>query len=306
MAGELIILSPRISDAGSISGSATATDMPWSNLLNPYPHLAARTTNLTSLNFQIDLGSLLGTSGNFVHVWLGYSNFRQGQTTWRLRMDDDSDPTASPDHDSGNIFATGSASTGPGGHVKLLDWPRGVDAYYGVLLNVDIRYLRVDLIDAGHPSGYLEAARLVVAIEPTGGSFGPLNESWPVPTTAFRSPFAPLLASNGAFEQIVADGQRSDGRVLYAYERETPVEGEYVINRLDVTYRDWFRSLVRERGGARDVVVIQDPQNTDTAAGSKFNQENTVHGYLRNVSKPQRMRTSSELYQMSFDVEAIL
>lgn len=295
---DYLILSPSLSDAGTLTAASSASGFGVANLQSQAAHKVWRSNNLTSQFLQIDLGA--GYSGDInnqatFHVWLGYTNARSA-TTWRVRFDDDSDPTTSPDHDSGVI------SIFPSGSMTSLDtaFPDGVHGYYAFGPTfLDCRYIRIDLADASHPDGYFQASRIVVGIE-FAGNYHQAGLPQPTPVTAWSPSYGAAYGSGVPSEQEPEDSIRADGGQLWPFERERPASVPYRFKNLSRQEVSNLRELYRFRGTSKDIVSIMDPSTT------QYLQENTVHGFLRDFDTPTWKSANDNAHEVSFEVEALL
>ena len=250
----LYLISPEyVEQTGvAISGSSTAAGMPWSNLLTPFPHERARSTNLTTVYFELDFGAARAWDS----IWLGYSNARSA-TNWRIRAaDTQGNLTAAPNHDSGTIaiWPASSPST------LATDWPRGAFGFYNILgATVTRRWLRVDITDGSHPDGYFQ--------------FGCL-----IPGLIFTPTYGWAYGGEEPTEVEPPDRARSISGVAFPTPAPTPAKESVLLKSLSQAEYRSIRRLYRLRGSHKHVLVVKDP--TDTG----YLHENTIHGLFTSMA----------------------
>jgi len=277
MANEFLLAHPEyLEQSGvAITGSAVSGSMAWSQLLNPYPHLKARSSSLSNVFFEVDLG--VARDWNF--VWLGYTNARSA-TDWRIRAaDTQGNLTAAPNHDSTliDLWPTSSPST------LATDWPRGAfGLYYLSGSSVNRRWLRIDLADATHPDGYLQAGVLIV-----GSTFKPAR-TW-------------VYGLEDPTEMEPTDHPRSIGGVVYPQPGPRPAMASYEFKSLTPAEYRALRKIFRLRGTSKQVITVSDPSNT------AYLHENVVHGVLRNlqpIGRPKYVNGGAE-YRVELEIESM-
>lgn len=145
---------PTLSKAATLSsiGNERAS-MPASNLQKNDPRLIWRSSGLGSLFIELDFGSPVAL--NFAALM-----FHRGWTdgTWQFRSDD-TDPTSSPDHDSGslNLWVSTNAN-----HTAFRDRNALHSVYLFESAAVTNRFARIDITDANNPDGDFRAGVLMV------------------------------------------------------------------------------------------------------------------------------------------------
>ncbi len=264
-----------------VTGSATASGMPWSQLLTQYPFQKARSTNLTTVYFELDLTAAASVFG----LWLGYTNFRPGQTQWRVRAaTSQANLTAAPDYDSTTVYALANSSYDATTYAT--DWPRGTHAFLyagsGAWSSLfSKRWVRVDLTDATHPDGYFQAGRLLA-----------LDQGW-APSRYFA------FGSERAGEEGAPDHARSVDGHLFVNESPVVGGGEYNFPKLGATDANALRTLFRNRRFSREVFVV-DVDGTATC------EHTLVHGYFSSFNRPKQAGwvNGAPFYSTGFGVAA--
>jgi hypothetical protein len=238
-----------------------------------------------------------------LHVFMGWTNFRQALTGFRVRTDDDSDPLVSPDYDSGSL-------TLYSGVLRLglnEDFPDGLHLYHRAVLpaGTDVRYVRIDLTDGAHPDGFFEASRLAIAIENTKAVAGETDQfatGMPIPNTVWTPGRSAAFGSGIPSEEEVEDGERAEGGGWWPYERENPASVPYRFGGLKRSEIRELRSLYASRGTSKDVVSIMDYNE----AAQEHVQENLVHGFIREFKTPTWRTGIDGAHETSFEIESIL
>ena len=268
------------SSSVAISGSTAAAGKPLSNLLTQFPQEVWRSSNLTTVYAEVDLGSAIAVYG----AWLGYTNFRPPNSTqWRVRAaTSQANLTAAPDYDSGTIYAlaqSGYAST------YATDWPYGTHAwlYSGGLTWTALatkRWWRIDLTDATHPDGYFQAG----ALRLLGAGWSPA--------------IGPAYGARVPSEALTASWRRSHGGILFPQIVATPASEEFEWQNLTFDEAIALRALMRSRRSYKDLVAVW--LNNEGNA-----EESVTHGFVRDWSGVQARAVSNEgvIYRASVTLE---
>lgn len=269
MSGEFLLLAPEPLEGASVaiggSSSATPAGMPWSNLLTPFPFEFARTSNLTGMTLEIDLGAAAAVDT----VLMLYSNAR-AETDWRIRLADTQPDLASAtgDDDSGTIdFLPASTPA-----TIADDWPHGTLGLWQAASTRTRRWVKLDFTDATHPDGYLQFGVLL------------LGKAWEPARTA-------TWGSRPASEQETPSRTRAASGHLFVVPMPRPTGASYRLNHLTEAEYDALRRIYRLRGTSKQVATIFDPTNTAYLHG------NVVHGYLADnapIGRPRYLRNGAE------------
>lgn len=298
-AHDFILLNNLWGDAGTMGAvGEQATGYGRDNLLTKYPHQRWRSTNAVGANTYFRWDSPSGYSTAYrIHVWLGYTNARDGDK-WKIEVSHDT----TFDHYSSDwldIHPTGAPT-----YLKQL-WPDGVHAYWNFTYTtgggVTTSYVKVSFDFTGHPDGYVEAGRFLIASEAVTSSVTRIMQ--------WKPSKGPVYGQAVPTEKPAAGGVRADGGPLYPDAREVPIIGEYDFKNLSESEKQMFRAFVRHTGAGRDVVALQ---NTGVDTGNKTTDpalmENTMHGVLRNVDgiKANHVSGGAIVYDVSFDIESMI
>lgn len=148
--GDIIFLSRRIAEGATITASSEQTTLPATNLIGPSPSKVWRSTGLSSVYIDLDLGASTAVDT----LSLVAPNLT-GSGTWRLMGDDDyADLSGTP------TFDTGAVSPWPVTGKPAEDWNQ-----HAPILHFDsqtLRYWRLHLADAGNAAGHLEAGSILI------------------------------------------------------------------------------------------------------------------------------------------------
>lgn len=154
-------------DVATFSGGVWAAGLPVENLADPQPTRVARTNSADPVETTTTLD--FGSAMPIRFVALVRHNLTQ-TATWRIRLDDDAAMTT-PLHDSGAIAVWPSIAPFGVGLWGEFNWggrlspeeagTYGITAIQVLDTPVRARYMRLDMDDAGNPTGYVQAGRLV-------------------------------------------------------------------------------------------------------------------------------------------------
>jgi len=220
------ILSPRLSDRGSITASTAVSGAVAGNLLLPRPRSFWRSTNASPF-----VEENLGAQRVLDTLVIGFTNGKtSGATTdtFRLRVDAASQAgvTASPDYDSGDqpIWPVGSDLSAFLTVHRVFTFPQ-----------VTAQYLRVDFNFPASSGGYVQAARLMVGkrIEPATSA----EAGWSIG------------GSEDVVETVDMGGEESP--------RSMGVKRSQTVtwNNLLESERDLIYAALLERGSSRDLTL---------------------------------------------------
>lgn len=245
--GNIVIATPDLSDVSAITGGATASSMPLSNLQDMQPSLPCMFTNLADVYFVVDLGA--AQSINL--VWLGYTN-ATATDTWRIRAaSSEANLTSSPLYDSGSLdIWTSSTDRDTWDRIHALHW---MDS------PVSARYWRID-VSSTSPDSVFTIGRLYLsnAYQPsrnvryglTTGTVEQIRRTESLLGNVFPRPSAKRQAMDFALEHLTRDEM------------------------LGSLYR-----IQRSRGVSSDVLVILDPDETE------YLMELTCYGLFKDLSR---------------------
>lgn len=146
----ILIAHPELSDAGAVTASSANSSFPVTNLQTIQPSTAWRSTTLTSVYLEVDLGASYAL--NFVAL------IRTNATSsaqWRIRLaSTQAGLTAGPSYDSGTI------DQWPETGLDDLDFTNAFN--YSASMG-SARWARIDFTDAANPDGYFQAGRIYVS-----------------------------------------------------------------------------------------------------------------------------------------------
>ncbi|MDF1791440.1 MAG: hypothetical protein P1U88_05985 [Thalassobaculaceae bacterium] len=154
-------------DAAVVSGGSWSATLPVTNLADRQPSKVARTigTDPIVTVATVDFGE--PEPVRFVAL-INHNLTQSGR--WRIRLGNDP-LLASPILDTGNIDIWPAAIPFGVGEWGEFNWggrldaddaaTYGAQAFHAIDTPVRARFLRIDLVDAGNPAGFLQAGRLV-------------------------------------------------------------------------------------------------------------------------------------------------
>lgn len=221
----ILIATPEISDAGTVSASSSAAAGPAANLLLMQPTDLWQSTDLAPY-LEIDLG----TVKDFDLIALLFTNMTAA-AQWRVRTaNSQANLTASPTYDSGVV--------------TFCPWSTEQDRRHGFVFNSagwSNQWVRIDLADPTNPEGVISAGRLYVAdsylpsFNYVALDVGFIDTSTRARTTAGNT----IPNRQGIIPTLSFDIDLDDEQEFYA--------GTIAIQ--------------RRRGAARDVLAIIDPDD---------------------------------------------
>lgn len=273
MANRIVIATPKLSDAGTITAGSEAAAMPASNLLRQQPGDRWRAEDLSSAWLQLDLGS--ATAINL--IWLGYTN-ASSAATWRIRAaSTEAGLTGgSPGYDSGALDHW--PTTG------LDDWlstyPGFTHAYKWLGTSAQtFRYWRIDISDSANADGYYQAGRLYLANawQPTRNIAYGWNVGWADPSDTVRA------ASGAGFSNRLRRYRELRFSLPFLSEDEM-YSNAAAIDRL--------------RGASGDMLVIPKPETP-----ARF-MDQAIYGLSRDLRPIVQARTS--IFQKPYLIEELL
>lgn len=231
----ILFLSPRVSDAATLTASSEVESLPANFAQNPEPTKVWRTTGCTAEYLILDFGS----GGAVVNAASLVGHNLTSAATIRLRLADTVPAlTAAPAVDSTALSAWPSS----GKHTDP-DWAHELSLVQATNTTA-YRYARLDLADALNADGYLDVGRVAV-----GRAWQPTYNLDLDPTIAF----VPIdVQEPNSYGQTFTDprpwAQRQFDLAFSA------------ANQDDV--HDYAMELSRLRGQAGDVIVCIDPAAT--------------------------------------------
>lgn len=272
----IVILSPRDSDAASLTADSEVSTLPAANLQNIQPKRKWRTTTLTPY-LTLDFGAA-GIAANGLAV-IGHN--LTGAATIRVRAKATSDVTSSPTVDTTAVSAwpaTGKPSDAY--WPQYLSWVAWANASA-------LRYWRIDFDDGANADAYLQAGRLM------------LGRYWQ-PTNNFDLGGTPLgfdqvdVQTRTDYGEIFMDRRaRSAARrfslAISAADREEVLGGIGEIQRL--------------RGGWGDVACL-----LDTAATTHFHRH-SMQGVFTAAQEHQMVplfNTNGEAWTVNFPLREVI
>ncbi len=149
--GNVIILSPTLSDAATLVASTAVATLPVTNLQTIQPKRKWRSSGVTEY-ITIDFG----TAGAACTGMALIGHNLTSAATLRIRAKATSDVTVSPTVDTTALTAwPATGKTADTYWPQYLSWLAWVNASA-------LRYWRLDIADAANPAGYLEAGRFML------------------------------------------------------------------------------------------------------------------------------------------------
>ncbi len=265
-------------DSGTITGSATAGAMPVSNLLTMQPTNRVSTATFTDPS-AVSIVVEYAESAPRNLVWLGFHN-GTGEGTWRIRNAPTvAELTSAPTHDSGTLGL----------------WPAGADLtgyrrrdsylWLGDSPWSD-RCWRIDVSDPDNPAGVLVAGRAYIC------------QPWQA--TGRSIDYGP---KGGDTDEPVR--QRAEGGNEYPRARVGKGFREFrlsAITKADMLGADGLYPLLRRRGSGRDLLYIEDPDDT------AYFQERRCYGILRGMPQHSADLPTGEalLYSITITMEGLV
>jgi hypothetical protein len=266
--GNLVIATPVLSDAASLSAGSQAAAMPVTNLQTIQPGEVWRALDLTQSFVVADLGS--AQSINLVSL---IATNASAAATWRVRgANSVANLTAAPGYDSGSISHWPNAGLGAWSYTNAYLWLGAAPQNF--------RYWRIDVADAANPAGFYQAGRLYLA------------SAWQ-PSRNFAYGWQILFQGDGP-------KSRSEGGQGYAL-----IGARY--RTLDLTLKfaseaEMFQNgfeLERLRGTSQDLLILKDPDN---AAGLIMQQ--SLYGTA--VEFNPLINTFFKIFEKRFHLEELL
>lgn len=261
MGERLIIATPELSDLATITAGSEAGTMTATNLLTDQPREVWRATDLENVNVELDLGSAAGIN----LLWIGYTNCSPDATMrWRAAASQ-SDLTADPAYDSGEL------DVWPHADIET-DWEYMHGMHWlGAAAAQTFQWWRLDLSDPA-PRGpkqngafttaeYLQAGRIILANawQPTRN----LSYGWGI---GWQDP-SPMQDS--AAGQTYSDQLARKRRLAFTLSAGTE----------DDLYENAFQ-IDRRFGASRGILVSRDPSNTRRLM------DQTIYGRNVDVGEP--------------------
>ena len=228
--GNIVLATPALSDAGTITAGAEESANPATNLLTLQPGEVWQTPALASIFVELDLGS--AQTINLVAL-LGHNG--TDAATWRVRSaTSQANLTASPTRDTGNVSMFPITRPSDWTVLHSIDWNSTGES---------ARWWRVDMIDAANPDSKFRAGRLYVANawQPTVN----IVEGW---SLGWLDPSPRQLAIGGQMYPLTRNPRRV---VNFALRFQTE----------DQIYNNAFETD-RLRGSSKDILVVRDPDAT--------------------------------------------
>lgn len=228
----IIFLSRKIAEGATITASSQQTTLPATNLIGPSPSKVWRSSGLSSVYIDIDLGASIACDT----MALIAPNLT-GSATWQLLGDDTfANLATTPAYDSTALSpwpVTGKPTEDWNQHAPFLQFS-----------SQTLRYWRLHLTDAGNSDGFLDAGALLIG---------------PAVTVAYESFKGWSLGDEPA--SIVRD---TDYGRMVVEPRDGPRFKSIpfsVLPTADIT--GGYGTMMRERGVAKPFLVCVDPAATD-------------------------------------------
>lgn len=243
----LRIVTPKISDAATLTSSDFVATLPVTNLQLEGRGRTARTTNATG-NKTI-LGNLAGIA--ILSAMVLYNHNLTSQATWRLELYDGANQTGTKVYDSGTLNALPAVGWGEF-QWGLLPWGGSVFTGWGSAFSVlwfdpvGALSFRLTIADAANPDGYLDMKRLLMGnyFEPLVNVEYGLNVFWQDNSEQMRTQGGSLRTDNRVQFRVA----RGTLPALTQGERATFVEMTRQVGlRVEV-----FMSIFPEIGGAME------------------------------------------------------
>lgn len=259
--GNMLFAGANRVDAATVTAGTANASFPASNLKLPELSRPWRSTNVTAPGAGRDTGATTWLECDFGKTYLVQCvallqhNLSQG-AKWRVRLSNDATWAAADVYDSGLVnawpamqgFGTGEWGDFTwGGVVALEDLPLYSMHAFALLPNsVSVRYLRLELSDAGNSKGFLQAARLLASPiwQPTINMDLDWSVGWEDPSVESR-----------ALGGVVTFDKRPSYRVA-AFSLSHMPEAEAAANVLDY--------LDRRKGRTGDLLWIPQPLKPDS------------------------------------------
>lgn len=245
--GNIVLATPDLSDAATITGGATASSMPVGNLQDMQPSLPCMFTNLADAYIVVDL--LSAQSINL--IWLGYIN-ATATDTWRVRAaSSEAALTSSPGYDSGTLDIWTSSQ-------NISSWER-VHALHWLTTPQSYRYWRID-ISSTTEDDVLTIGRLYLS-----------NAYQPSRNVRYG-------LTTGTVEQI----RRTESLLGNIFPRPAARRQSMDFSLEHLTREEMlgsFYKIQRTRGVSSDVLVILDPEETE------FQMELSTYGLFKDLSR---------------------
>lgn len=271
MAEHIVIATPELADAGTLTGLGTiAATLPVTNLQTMQPGKVARWTSLATVALRLDLG----TAPNVNLIALGPHN-GSADMEWRVRAgDSEGDADSGVGYDSAQVSAWPSPGR-PAGYDDVMLWSL---LWLGGAPEAH-RYWRIDIYDPSNTAGYFQAGRLVV------------DAAWQ-PTKNLRYGWG--IGWNDASEVVEAIGGQA-----WPVERARRRVMEFALGSMSEAEM-WANAyeIARKRGRAKDLLVIRDP----TAAAQLHRQ--MVHGLLTEL--PPLVNRTFNLYETNYRLQELV
>lgn len=277
----MILATPILSDAATVTGSPSAGSLPVTNLQVQDPKQVWRATDATAAYVEIDLGAAYAIDliGLLSHNASYSASCRVRAATSQPNL------TASPGYDSGLLPARSHQS----GYDAA--WLAGVsDPTYGALdKNHFIKWLssspqtyrwwRLDINDPSSSGGYFDAGRLYI------------SNAWQPATNI----------DYGIAEGIVDNSRKNRSRsgVMTSVELTKFRYAEFNLSFASETEMfDNAFEIERLRGRTKDILFMPDPTMTNNL------QRRTIHGLMENLQPI--VNANFALFQKSFRIEELV
>lgn len=252
MSSNILIATPELSDAATVSASTELAAATAANLLLMQPTDLWQSTNLAPY-LEIDLGSPV--SFNLIAVL--FTNMTD-TSSWRIRVaNSQANLTASPLHDTTMVsfapWTSATVQTRRHGY-KYIDggWTA--------------QWIRIDLLDASNPDGYIQAGRLYVA------------DGWQ-PSFDYTE-FSVGFIDTSTRERTVAGNTIPNQQGIIPtldFTLDTDDEVEFYENTL---------AIQRLRGASQDLLVLVSPE--DTALGHDKLHYGLLTPTMRSIRRTRR------------------
>lgn len=274
-----IIVSPAISDAGTITGAATPSSMGVENLLKRQPTDICRFSSLSGMYFEIDIMVQVPVA----YIALMYTN-ADADTQVRWQASNASPVTGDVEYDSGWIDHWPAES-------ELTLWPRNHHFHNMIGDPQQFQYWRCSI---SKPTGYYQAGRLILGAT-VFEIVPPITPTYPV----LWQPSAGA-AKDGIEVGTVEEVRRTKSEGGQTFARARPRGRTLSVPLIGVPKTEAYEyadAIGRLRGSSREVLLIVNPDDT------KYIHQQSAYGLLSEPVRQTVIGTDPPLWQVTLRIE---